>query len=111
MPSSLSVRLRRVLPRVRLTRRRIVAGSVVLIVIIGLVGWAVWPTPASYHTQDRMIPVRTGPAGDQTVRLDTRFYLPKAASPAHPVSAVLLAHGFGGRSEERRVGKECRSRW
>src|SRR5690242_14375993 len=96
MPSSLSVRLRRALPSVRLTRRRVVAGSVVLAVVIGLVGWAAWPTPASYRTQDRMIPVRTGPAGDRTVRLDTRFYLPKAASRAHPVSAVLLAHGFGG---------------
>ena len=27
-------------------------------------------------------------------------------------NAVILLHGYGGdRSEERRVGKECRSRW
>src|SRR6266702_5081192 len=32
--------------------------------------------------------------------------------PVLPVSlAVLLAVGGGERSEERRVGKECRSRW
>ena len=24
---------------------------------------------------------------------------------------TLIAQGLGGRSEERRVGKECRSRW
>ena len=24
---------------------------------------------------------------------------------------ALVGHSFGGRSEERRVGKECRSRW
>ena len=35
-------------------------------------------------------------------------YLPKIAA-VHG-DKVLLAYG-GGRSEERRVGKECRSRW
>jgi ABC-2 type transport system ATP-binding protein len=100
MPSSLSTRLRRALPRVRLTRKRVVAGSIVLVLLIGLVGWAVWPKPASYRTQDRMIAVKTGPAGDQDVTLDTRFYLPKSASAARPVPAVLLAHGFGGTKED-----------
>src|SRR5205823_1411094 len=47
-------------------------------------------------TQDRMIAVKTGPAGDQDGTLDTRLYLPKSASAAQPVPAVLLAHGFGG---------------
>jgi ABC-2 type transport system ATP-binding protein len=96
MPSSLSVRLRRALPRVRLTRRRLTIGSAALVVLIGLVAWAVWPAPASYRIQDRMITVLTGPAGDQSVTLDTRLYLPKSASKDHPVPAVLLAHGFGG---------------
>ncbi len=95
MPSSLSVRLRRALPRVRLTRRRLTIGSAVLVVIVGLVAWAAWPTPASYRIQDRMITVLTGPAGDQPVTLDTRLYLPKSASKDNPVPAVLLAHGFG----------------
>src|SRR5262249_51235277 len=110
MPSSPSARLGRALPRVRLarftrltrltrrrvSRRRVVAGSVVLVLLVGLVAWAVWPTPASYHVQDRMITVKTGPGGDQDVTLDTRLYLPKSATASHPVPAVLLAHGFGG---------------
>src|SRR2546429_9632580 len=34
----------------------------------------------------------------------------KAPQPVRPWKGVLKAGGFG-RSEERRVGKECRSRW
>ncbi|MDT4989872.1 MAG: type transport system ATP-binding protein [Micromonosporaceae bacterium] len=79
-----------------MTRRRVVAGSIALVIVVGLAGWAAWPTPAGYRTEDRMITVLTGPNGDQPVTLDTRFYLPKAATSAHPVSAVMLAHGFGG---------------
>jgi ABC-2 type transport system ATP-binding protein len=96
MPSSLPARLRRALPRVRLTRRRVVAGSVVLVLLVLLVGWAAWPVSVSYRIEDRMIAVKTGPGGDQDVTLDTRLYLPKAADAGHPVPAVLLAHGFGG---------------
>src|SRR2546421_2056668 len=99
MPSALSARLRRAVPRIRLTRRRVVAGSAVLVVLAAVVGWAVWPAPASYRTEDRMITVRTGPADDQDVTLDTTFYVPKRASAAHPVPAVLLAHGFSGSKE------------
>src|SRR5256885_9602016 len=29
----------------------------------------------------------------------------------HPTRDEMLRHGLGFRSEERRVGKECRSRW
>jgi ABC-2 type transport system ATP-binding protein len=83
----------------RLTRRRVVTGSVVLAVLAGLVLWAAWPQPSAYRTEDRMITVRSGPGGDEPVDLDTRFYLPKGASPAHRVPAVLLAHGFGGTKE------------
>src|SRR6266487_2025305 len=96
MPSSLSARLRRALPRVRMTRRRAIAGSTVLVLLVAVVGWAVWPQPASYRTEDRMIAVKTGPAGDQSVTLDTRLYMPKNASKDNQVPAVLLAHGFGG---------------
>ena len=42
-----------------------------------------------------------GPAG----KLDLRIIAPKS-----PRGVFLHIHG-GGRSEERRVGKECRSRW
>ena len=43
-----------------------------------------------------MVTVRTGPEGDQRVRLDTRLYVPSVATAARPAPAVLLAHGFGG---------------
>jgi ABC-2 type transport system ATP-binding protein len=96
MPSALNARLRRAVPRVRLTRRRIIAGSAVVAVLLAAIGWAAWPTPVSYRVREGMITVRTGPSDDQEVALDTTLYLPKAASAAHPVPAVLLAHGFGG---------------
>ncbi len=79
-----------------MTRRRAIAGSTVLVLLVAVVGWAVWPQPASYRTEDRMIAVKTGPAGDQSVTLDTRLYMPKNASKDNQVPAVLLAHGFGG---------------
>ncbi|GAA1803648.1 alpha/beta fold hydrolase [Planosporangium flavigriseum] len=73
-----------------------VTGSIVLILLAGVISWAAWPVPSSYRTEDRMIAVKTGPGGDQDVTLDTRLYLPKSADASHPVPAVLLAHGFGG---------------
>jgi len=79
-----------------MTRSRIIAGAVVILLLGGLVAWAVWPASPSYTVEERMITVRSGPAGDEPVDLDTTIYLPKAASAAHPVPAVLLAHGFGG---------------
>ncbi len=94
MSGGISGRLRRALPRP--TRRRVVAGGAVLVILVALVGWAVWPTPRSYTTSDAMLTVSTGPDGGSSVTLDTRYYLPKSAGPGHPVPAVLLAHGFGG---------------
>ncbi|HEY2793143.1 MAG TPA: alpha/beta fold hydrolase, partial [Micromonosporaceae bacterium] len=96
MPSTLSGRLRRLLPRVRWTRRRVIAWSAAALVLLGLIVWAALPDRASYTATPRMLTVLTGPDGTTPVRLDTTFYEPKSASAAHPVPAVLLAHGFGG---------------
>src|SRR5262245_32952891 len=84
------------LSRFRLTRRRALTGAVVLALVAGLVAWAAWPNPPSYSTTARTITVRTGPDGATPVALDTTYYRPDTASAAHPVPAVLLAHGFGG---------------
>ena len=54
------------------------------------------PSSVTYSTRRRCSPCMTGPAGTTPVTLDTTFYVPKSASAAHPVPAVLLAHGFGG---------------
>ncbi|HLL69346.1 MAG TPA: alpha/beta fold hydrolase [Micromonosporaceae bacterium] len=95
MPSA-SSRLGRLLPRVRLTRRRIIAGAIAVLVLGGLVAWAVAPEQVNYRTEDRMLTVRTGPNDAVDVDLDTRLYLPDGATAQNPVPAVLLAHGFGG---------------
>jgi ABC-2 type transport system ATP-binding protein len=84
------------LPRVRVTRRRVITGSVVLVVVIALIGWAAWPTPKTYTTADQMITVLSGPSGTEPISLDSTLYLPKSADADHPVPAILLAHGFGG---------------
>src|SRR3712207_9447316 len=42
--------------------------------------------------------------------LDVDGFLPQVAVSGAPMLA-LIAAGVGMRSEERRVGKECRSRW
>ncbi|MBO0684523.1 MAG: alpha/beta fold hydrolase, partial [Candidatus Dormibacteraeota bacterium] len=67
--------------------------------IAGVIAWEAWPRPASYTTQASMVTVHTGPGGTTTVALDTTYYRPLQASAAHPVPAVLLAHGFGGTKE------------
>ncbi|GAB3156861.1 alpha/beta fold hydrolase [Micromonospora sonneratiae] len=104
MPSPLSARLRRALPRP--TRRRVVTASVVTALLAGAVVWAVWPERKSFRVQEQTITVRSGPAGDQPVDLDTAFYLPDSASAGRPVPAVLLAHGFGGTKETVRSDAE-----
>ena len=89
MPSS--TRLRRALPRI--TRRRVIASSVVLVLVAALVGWAVWPSRPGWTSQTLRINVLSGPGGTDPVDLDARFFLPR--DRAGKVPAVLLAHGFG----------------
>ncbi len=84
------------LPRPRLTRRRLVAGGLLLALVIGVVAWIARPATPSYITESPILTVRTGPDGLEQVALDTTYYRPRTASAAHPVPAVLLAHGFGG---------------
>ncbi len=96
MPSAIPARLARALPRPRFTRRRVITSAVVLVLVAGLVTWSAWPATPGYTTSARVLTVLTGPAGDTPVAIDTTYYQPKSASAAHPVPAVLLAHGFGG---------------
>ena len=77
----------------RLNRRRVIAGSVVTLLLVGLVGWAVIPSPATFRTEEQSITVRTGPDDATEVTLDTTLYLPKKSGKK---PAILLAHGFGG---------------
>jgi ABC-2 type transport system ATP-binding protein len=84
-----------VLPR--MTRRRAIAGGVVLVLVAALVTWAALPERHSWTTADQVVSVPSGPAGTEPVALDTRFYLPKDRDGKVP--AVLLAHGFGGTKE------------
>ncbi|MET0424651.1 MAG: alpha/beta fold hydrolase [Actinoplanes sp.] len=90
----------RLLPRLRLTRRRLLAASAALLLVAGLVGWAVWPERVGWTAEDQTITVSTGPEGTESVDLDTRFFLPKDRDGALP--AVLLAHGFGGTKDSVR---------
>ncbi len=92
MFSKLASRLR----RVRWTRGRIVTWSAIVVIIAGLLIWNAIPSRASFTTTPQFLTVMTGPNGTTPVKLDTTFYEPKSASAAHPVPAVLLAHGFGG---------------
>jgi ABC-2 type transport system ATP-binding protein len=102
MPSALSARLRRALPR--MNRRRVVASSVVLVLVAGLVGWAVAPDRPDFTSTDQRITVRSGPQLDRSVDLDARFYLP--ADFSGKVPAVLLAHGFGGTKDTVKADAE-----
>jgi ABC-2 type transport system ATP-binding protein len=81
----------RLLPR--RTRDRVVAAIVVLALAAGLTVFFVVRALPGYRVQDQFVTVRTGPGGDQPVRLDTSLYLPDSGTPA---PAVLLAHGLGG---------------
>jgi ABC-2 type transport system ATP-binding protein len=74
-----------------LTSRRLAGGAAALIILAGLVVWAAWPSRPTWRTSWQTLS-----------NVDTTFFLPKAASAAHPVPAVLLAHGFGGTKDSVR---------
>ncbi|HEY6595050.1 MAG TPA: alpha/beta fold hydrolase [Asanoa sp.] len=105
MPRPLSARLRRI-RRPRLTRRRIIVGSVVLALCAAAVVWAAWPRDEPYRTQDLRLTVGTGPNGTEPVDLDLRYFVPDGASVSRKVPAVLLAHGFGGTKDSTRGDAE-----
>ncbi|WP_067509036.1 alpha/beta fold hydrolase [Actinoplanes sp. TFC3] len=92
---ALTARLRRVFSRP--TRRRVIAGGAVLVLVAALVTWAALPERHSWTATDQMVSVLSGPSGTEPVALDTRFYLPEDHDGKVP--AVLLAHGFGGTKE------------
>jgi ABC-2 type transport system ATP-binding protein len=76
-----------------MTRRRVVAGSVVVVLLAALIGWAALPERHSWTAVDQRLTVLSGPSGTEPVELDTRLYLPSGDDKA---PAVLLGHGFGG---------------
>ncbi len=90
----------------RLTRRRVISGAAVLALLAGLLVWAGWPQRQPFTTAQQMITVRSGPANDQPVALDSTLYLPAGAAVDRPVPAVLLAHGFGGTKQSVRSDAE-----
>jgi ABC-2 type transport system ATP-binding protein len=63
--------------------------ATVLVVLAGVITWALWPADPGYTTRDARLPVNG-------VTLDTRFYVPKGASESGKVPALLMGHGFGG---------------
>ncbi|WP_346537916.1 alpha/beta fold hydrolase [Micromonospora sp. DPT] len=103
MRSPLSVAwLRRVLA----SRRRIAVASVVVVLLVAAAVWAARPDRPGFRTESALVTVRSGPAGDQPVELDTTLWLPDGASADRRVPAVLLAHGFGGTKDSVRSDAE-----
>ncbi|SCF35971.1 alpha/beta fold hydrolase [Micromonospora mirobrigensis] len=92
--------------RVLSNRRRVVAASVVVVLLAALLVWLARPEGAGFRTESAPVTVRSGPAGDEPVTLDTTFYLPDGASAGAKVPAVLLAHGFGGTKDSVRSDAE-----
>lgn len=48
---------------------------------------------AGFETEDAMVP---SGSGTDAVELDTRLYIPDAATAEDPAPAVMVAHGYGG---------------
>lgn len=91
---------------VRLRRRHgLIAAGLAVLLIAGVAFW-VAARPDGFRTEDRMLTVQTGPAGNERVRLDTRLYVPDAATSRAKAPAVLLAHGFGGTKDSVRDDAE-----
>ncbi len=91
---------------VRLRRRHgLIAAGLAVLLIAGVAFWIV-TRPDGFRTEDRMLTVQTGPAGNERVRLDTRLFVPDAATSRDKAPAVLLAHGFGGTKDSVRDDAE-----
>jgi ABC-2 type transport system ATP-binding protein len=72
-----------------------VAALLVPLVSAGLVVLAPAAAEAAETLRTEVATVPSG-SGADAVQLDTTTYVPASASAAHPVPAVVLAHGFGG---------------
>ncbi|HMC03977.1 MAG TPA: alpha/beta fold hydrolase, partial [Actinomycetota bacterium] len=48
-----------------------------------------------YRTEDHLIDVVDGPAGDQHIAIDTTLYIPSGVDAGHLAPAIIGAHGFG----------------
>ncbi|MGN9893071.1 alpha/beta fold hydrolase [Micromonospora sp. L31] len=94
------------LRRVLASRRRVAVASVVVVLLAAAAVWAARPDRPGFRTESALVTVRSGPAGDQPVELDTTLWLPDDASADRRVPAVLLAHGFGGTKDSVRSDAE-----
>ncbi|MEU5789332.1 alpha/beta fold hydrolase [Micromonospora purpureochromogenes] len=94
------------LRRVLANRRRVAVASVVVVLLVAAAVWAARPDRPGFRTESALVTVRSGPAGDQPVELDTTLWLPDDASAERRVPAVLLAHGFGGTKDSVRSDAE-----
>ncbi len=59
--------------------------------------------PAPFTERNAIVTVHDGPANDHRVALDTRLYLPHAATADHPQPAVLMTNGFGGSKDDASI--------
>src|SRR4051794_21653858 len=80
-------------------RRALTAVVALVLVVVGGLAWALWPSGPPVRGQDTAISVVDGPADDQHVTLDATFFPPASGGKA---PAVLLAHGFGGSKQSVR---------
>ncbi|MEH1055698.1 alpha/beta fold hydrolase [Micromonospora sp. CPCC 206171] len=94
------------LRRILASRRRVAVASVVVVLLVAAAVWAARPDRPGFRTESALVTVRSGPAGDQPVELDTTLWLPEGASADRRVPAVLLAHGFGGTKDSVRSDAE-----
>src|SRR2546421_155303 len=63
------------------------------------------PSPSATASAPPQAPDTTAPAGSLTINAGAAY------TASTTVTLALAATDTVGRSEERRVGKECRSRW
>ncbi len=115
MPTSLAARLRRALPRVRWTRRRAIASAVVVVLVLGLVGWAVVAGPGQLphdgpddHRPDRPERHHADHAGHPAVPAEVGRR--RQAGPGGPARARLRRHQGQRRARTRRTSPTAATR-